>query len=219
MTSLPAIRRRPVHIAAGVLVVALALVLTLGPATSGAAKGKKKPSSTFTLSSGDINVLVPEEGPPPGEIDGFAKLPIVGGKKLKGREIADVDVNLRATGVVETLSMRVTAPNGASAWLLRPGGVEGETLGSGAASCAGSFLTFADETPFFTGTAPFTHPLELPPPYVGRVQPDDNRPLFVMDGGKPKGTWTVTLLDDDDGVGQATVHCVQIVVKTRKPVK
>ena len=219
MTALAAIRRRPVNVVAATLVAALALAVTLGPAPSGAAKVKKKSSSTFTLSSGNINVLVPEEGPPPGEIDGFAKLPIVAGKKLKGREIADVDVNLRATGVVETLSVRVTAPNGASVWVLFPGGVEGATLGAGAASCAGSFLTFTDETPFFTGTAPFTHPQELPPPYVGRVQPDDVKPLFIMDGGKPKGTWTVTLLDDDDTVGQATVNCVQIVVKTRKPVK
>jgi len=124
----------------------------------------------------------------------------VADKKFTNTQIRDVNVTLTtlaATGPspADDLSARVTAPNGATTWLIAPGSLAGSSVGP---------LTLDDESPnrIFTNSLA---PTILGPPYIGTAQPDcgfvrGGCIFSAMDGGPASGVWTLRIYD----VGDAT---------------
>jgi len=205
----------------GLLVAAAISALALAMPAAEAAKSKKKGGNkTVTASTGNVNIPIPDGTM---AAPGVLNVPITTGKALKGKEIADVDVRIRLTGVdVGSYNAALIAPNGATAGLVFPGLTTGTTWGTGPASCAGTPLTFSDESPNMLSQAPADQPDTLVEPYAGTAQPAGSafagNPLAVMDGGKPKGTFTVRIIDFSIG-DTGTLHCAQVLIKPRKPLK
>lgn len=194
---------------AGCLVLAVALAPAAG---AGKAKGKKRGGEKVrTFSTGDIDQPIPDAPNVPG-VEGALASTLSVGKALKGRTITDVNVAVRATHtLISDLTFRLTAPNGATSFLVF--GVNGTSLGAGSTDCNGGFTRFDDESPFKLGFLDPPSIGELPPPYAGTARPD-GKPLAVMDGGPVRGVWTLRIRDfDQPNVG--TLHCWQIQVRHR----
>ena len=101
-------------------VLALAVSVTVGLTVSGtaAAKKKKKAGGTVDITKA-VNQQVPDAT---ATTNGVLVSTIdVGGKKFKGTKVRDVNVTLQATGsagdAADDLTVRLTAPNGATTWL------------------------------------------------------------------------------------------------------
>src|SRR5262249_31268701 len=86
---------------------------------------------------------------------------------------------------------RLTAPNGATAWLLNFN-LAGQSVGP---------LTLDDDTPVFLGgTSPSPSPFVLTSPYAGTAQPacafvNGGCPLRVLNDGPATGAWTLRVYD------------------------
>ncbi len=199
----------------GLLVAAAVCALALAMPAAEAAKGKKKGGNkTVTASTGNVNLTIPDATM---DLPGILNVPITAGKKLKGKEIADVNVRIRLTGTdVGPYEAAISAPDGAFVFLGGPG-TEGTTWGTGPTDCAGTPLTFDDESPNQLGSADPDEPDILTPPYAGSAQPN-GYPLAIMDGGRAKGTFNLRIFDLAPG-DAATLHCAQVQIKPRKPLK
>lgn len=211
--------RRPLGLGAALLVAALVAALALSlPAEAGKGKGKGKGAKpTRTLSSGNLNLAVPDDTDGIGNPGvGVAQTTLRAGKRFKGLRIDDVDVSLRATHAdIADLAARVTAPNGATTNVVLYGNTSGPTWGSGPAGCAGTPLTIDDEAPLFLTGEMLPNESQLGSPYAGRAQPP-TKPLFVMDGGPARGVWTLTVLDRDGPGDVGALNCWKLTVRTRR---
>lgn len=208
-------RRSASLLLSAALLAALAIAV---PADAGkGGKGKKRKAGgtiTRTFGTTALNQVIPDDQP--GPFEGSLRATInAGGKKLKGRVIDDVNVSVRVTHPsIFDLTARVIAPNGAATFVVASS--NGTSWGSGAADCTGSFLTFDDESPLELG-GPNPAVGALSPPYAGRARPS-NRPLSVMDGGPPAGTWELAILDSDQP-DSGILHCWQVQVRMRAKTK
>jgi hypothetical protein len=184
--------------------LALALCLAVGLTASAAdAKKKKKKSPkavavTQTVNAPILDALPNGAGNP--DLRRTTTFAIQVGKKFKKMRIRDVNVTLQTTGTgtdaASDLGAMLTAPNGASVWVLGSQNLTGNLIGP---------LTFDDETfvtEMDTGT-PDGDATAIYAPYVGAVQPQggftvgpaNSPPLSIMDDGRVQGTWTLTMID------------------------
>jgi subtilisin-like proprotein convertase family protein len=214
--------RRPRLALVGVLALALSVSMGAGVADA-APKGKKKKSANkaVTLTS-NTPVVVPDRGPGAGAPFGRADSTITVGKKLKGKEVADVDVAFSASGPannLDDLDVMLQAPNGALVFLAGDNDGPVGTTSYGTGSCPAGATTFTDETGGFISNAdpPSPDPFGVTAPWAARVQPE-GFPLSIMDGGKAKGAWRLTVLDDTN-TNQYTLSCWSLTIKPRNAVK
>ena len=206
-------------------VAAVALVSTLAgsvglaaPALAGkqGKHGKRGSLKTRTLISGPVNLPIPDD--PDGSSGagaGVLQSQIAAGKKLKGLSIDDVNVGMRVShGEVSDLRARITAPNGATVYLIL-GSTGGPSWGTGA-GCGGGFLTIDDESSLHvTAEANPVVGYDLAAPYVGSSVPP-TKPLSTLDGGPVRGAWTLTLIDRDTPGQVGTLDCWQLQVTPRR---
>lgn len=203
------------RIALAVAIAVLAVALAV-PFAGAAKKGKKGKNKPVTLSSGDINLTIPDRGPAVTDPVGVLDVPITAGKALKGKEIADVNVSVRLTATTEIAAIQafLIAPDQTTTGLVF-NTWSGLTVGTGAAGCGGAMLTFDDETPNEIGSGVAAdQPDFVVQPYAGRVRPE-GYPLATMDGGPARGRWVVRFVDVANAIGVNTVNCAQVVVKPR----
>ena len=79
-------------------VLALVLSLTAGLTAGAEAAKKKKKSPSVSVFTKNTPAAIPDRAPGATAFVGVLDSTITVGKKLKGREVADVDVGLSATG-------------------------------------------------------------------------------------------------------------------------
>jgi subtilisin-like proprotein convertase family protein len=211
--------RRPRLALIGVL--ALAFTVTGGFGAAEAAKKKKSSNKAVTLTS-NVAQAIPDRSAVAGSPFGQLYSTITAGKKLKGKEVADVDVAFSAVGPADNLDdldVMVQAPNGALVLLAADNDGPAGTTSYGTGNCATGASVFTDETAFFlaNGAPPQADPFALTAPWVGRMQPE-GFPLSIMDGGKAKGTWRLIVFDDANGDAY-TLSCWRLTIKPRTAVK
>jgi hypothetical protein len=168
--------------------VAGALVLCLGmlaaPAWAAPKKGKRGP-----VQGSQTAPLVVPDATDAGA--GVVRSTISFGKKFKGQTIGDVDVTVQTTGAIpgaaEALTVRLTAPNGATTLLFN--GLGGQSIGP---------LTLDDESPVKicgNTSPPCPDPVvALVFPYIGTAAPSFST-MRILDRGPIRGTWTLSVLD------------------------
>lgn len=181
--------------------LALALSVTVGLAVSGQATAKKKkPAPSLFTGSKTVNTAIPD-----GTVATGPSTPvrseIVIGKRFKGKTVGDVNVTIQSTGsaagAANDLTFKLSAPNGRTDLIF-------ESLGSQSIGP----LKLDDDTR--TGicnsaTATCRDPdATLLQPFAGTAntldQDDDMRPLSMLDGVRMKGTWTLTVYDNNNNL-------------------
>jgi hypothetical protein len=176
------------------LVVALALAATAAPA-----KPKKKKGGGAVDITKSVNAPIPDaiSAPPGSDIEGSLLSTIDVGKRLKGRQIRDVDVTVRTLGASGTIPARhlrleLTAPNGATTVLFRelagPQGAPNPSIGP---------LKLDDQARLQLGGEGPDTPFRLFTPWAGTAEP--LAPLAQMNGGPVRGTWTLVAIDEEPG--------------------
>ena len=174
-----------------ILVVAIAAAIA-APAAH-AAKGK---SSTRFEVTQEVNTLIPDRAGPNG-LFGSLTSTIAAPKKTKGKQIRDVNVTVRTLGATgaqpgEDLTALLSAPDGTTAFLFQ--NLEGFT---GAPSVSIGPITLDDEASFLIGQGDPVNATRVYVPWAARLKPE--APLFPMDGGRARGTWTLRMLDAFSG--------------------
>jgi subtilisin-like proprotein convertase family protein len=190
------------------------LALAFAAAAPGAAIAKKSPNVNVLK---EVNAAVPDATP---SGSGVLESTIEVGKRFRGKRIRDVEVTLQAgaaTGnnTILDLQIRLTSPTGQSVWLLPLGIGPGNILGP---------VTFDDESEvtLMIGGSAVGDPTLLPPPWQGTVQPQGaalgtgSKPLSLMDGGRVRGTWTLTV-NDLVANDTSTLHFWRLNVSARRP--
>lgn len=225
---------------AGVLTLAFSVTagLMIGGVADAAKKGKGGPkvSKPKTVSATGAAGAVPN-GPTSGLVNPipFKGTATIGGK-AKGKVINDIDVTLSVSGIAAAgslnaladLTVRITAPNGATTTVLNGG--------AGTNRVGGSFvsgLTLSDQTPVLTCGAgsPAAAPPPPPPPpcgdpdaillapYSGTAAPPGL--LQLLNESPAKGTYTLTAFDNAGAgagdSGTATITGWSIKVKAVSP--
>jgi subtilisin-like proprotein convertase family protein len=192
------------RIGAATLVATLGVGLTSG----GVAEAKKSHRDVTFSATKSVNAPIPDAvfTPPSTILYGTVQSSITVGKSFSKRRIRDVNVLLQTAGTsgqdpARDLSVRLTAPNGATTWLVGAAAspLSGPSIGP---------LTFDDESPFNLGgpppapapQPPAPDPLTLSSPYRGTAQPNcfssqGACALSAMDTGPVSGTWTLTVQD------------------------
>jgi subtilisin-like proprotein convertase family protein len=183
--------------------VALALALFALPGAVAAKKGRVDVTNQANLS---IPIGTAATA-------GLAQSTIEVGNAFKGRRVRDVNVTLHIAGTgansIAGLYSTLTAPNGASTLLhfsLAPGSLLGP-------------LTLDDESPLSLA-AGSPQPLAgyLFQPWQNSAQPDGG-PLSVMDGGRVKGPWTLSVIDILTAPHTNTLGFWRLEVATGKPLQ
>lgn len=192
------------------LVLGLTAVLALGAPIAGAKK--KKGGGAINITK-PVNALVPDRAPGATTPLGLLTSTIDVGKQFKGRQIRDVNVTVQTTGAsgnnpAEQLIALLTAPNGATAVLFS--GLEG----FGPTNPSIGPLTLDDEATLLLGEEDPTDPVRLYVPWAGTAVPE--APLFPMDNGPARGTWTLLVLDANGGQTSA-LNSWRLNVVTGKP--
>lgn len=203
-------------------VLALVLSLTAGLTAGAQAAKKKKKSPSVSVFDKSTAAAIPDRPPGATAFVGVLDSTITVGKKLKGREVADVDVGLSATGPANQLAdleFYLISPSGTTVFLT---GDNGGLLGAtsyGTGNCNTGATTFSDETQNFVsnGTPPATFPGTVFSPWAATVQPD-GFPLSIIDGGPARGTWTLRAVDDQNG-NAFTLNCWKLAIKSRAALK
>ncbi len=174
----------------GILVLGLIVAMSGGGAQ---AKKRGKSGGTADVTT-QVNAAIPDAV---GNTRGLLTSTIeIGGKRFRGTRVRDVNVTVQTTGTISSsaqdLQARLTAPNGATAWLFA--GLSGQSIGP---------LTLDDQSPTFLniGSTPQDNiPGALGLPYAGIAQPDclearGGCPLGVMNDTPARGTWTLRTYD------------------------
>jgi subtilisin-like proprotein convertase family protein len=200
----------------GVLTVALSV--TVGLVSGSVADAKKTKSGGTADITKQVNQQVPDAT---ATTDGVLISTIsIGGKKFKKTKVRDVNVTIQGTGdtggangSASQIAAQLTAPNGASTWLIDQS-LSGQSFGP---------LTFDDETFFRVTGLTAEAPFELASPYIGSVQPDcfsahGGCTLSVNDNGPASGTWTLRVFDRDNGK-TTVVNSWRLTVVAGKPFK
>ena len=186
----------------GVLALAVSVVAGLSLSGSAAAKKKSKAGGTVDITM-PVNQQVPDAvvTSPTTQTNGVLISTItVGGKKFKGTKVRDANVTVQGNGNAATgsgaasdLTIRLTAPNGATTWLVG-NQFFGQSFGP---------TTFDDESinTIGGGPPPAPDPTTLVSPYVGTAQPhcfsaQGGCTLSAMDGGPVTGVWTLRVIDN-----------------------
>jgi subtilisin-like proprotein convertase family protein len=197
------------------LIAALALAVTLAVGLSaGAAEAKKKkkggPGSVDVTNA--TAVSIPDAGPSDNPA-GVARSTIEVGRQFKGKRIRDVNTTIQLTGsdadATGDITAVLSAPSGASVILVS---------GQGGSTQLGP-LTLDDESAnrLGSGTPTQAVPGTLFAPYQGSARPPF-LPFALMDNGAVRGTWTLTLVDFDNG-DTTVLNSWRLQVAAGKPFK
>jgi hypothetical protein len=190
--------------------LAAALVLCMTAPSADAAKKKRKRAGGTLEVTKVVNAPIPDRGPTAaGGIHGLLASTIDVGKEFKGRRIRDVNVTVQtlgataympnSSGPASHLQGILRAPDGAHTTLfngLFPP-INTVTFTSPPNPSIGP-LTLDDESPLGLGNFDPTNPTRLYRPWAGTARPD-GKALAVMDNGPARGTWTLQVLDDQNG--------------------
>jgi hypothetical protein len=198
------------------VMVAAAALLWAGPA---AAKGGK--SRTFERSL-TPNLAIPDASP--GGFFGIARSQINVPKKFKGKVVSDVNVTgIQTTGsgadAAEDNWLVLGAPNGRT--LIMTFGLTGQNVGP---------LTLDDDTSTSLCTSPtptpecsLQDPESLGQPFAGTAnlafRGNGTGSLAYFNGLKMRGTWTLTVVDDNDDNVTSVLNAWGLKIKAAKPVK
>jgi subtilisin-like proprotein convertase family protein len=210
-------RRRVAFFGALALALSVGLALILGGPAAAAKKKKKAKVGGIA----DITTLVGVQVP-----DGTATtnglLPstaTVTGKQFRNTQVRDVNVTVQTTGTgasaATDLQARLTAPNGATSWLL-------PTDGSNLSGTSVGPLTLDDESPNrLGGLPPAPNATTLVAPYFGVAQPNcafsrGGCTLSALDGGPASGVWTLRFYDTTP-TDTSVLNSWRLVVQAGKP--
>jgi subtilisin-like proprotein convertase family protein len=140
-------------------------------------------------------------------------------KKFKPAKVKDVNVAVRiSSSCPDALDLELTGPTGRTVAFSTNNGDGGcnippdppiDAYGSGSQSCDGTLTVFNDEaeTGIADGAGPFN----------GQFVPEE--PLSELDDTKVKGTWRVSVRDDDGFGDTSTLHCAELEIKYSKKKK
>jgi hypothetical protein len=198
-------------------VLALALSVTVGLASGSVAEAKKKGGRSVTTVGAPATIPPAASATAP---DGVASVPLVVGKKAKGKVVdwASLAITTTFTGSTPTalnnVSSELIAPNGRTVNLLAP-------LFNGPGPGSNQVAGPTTETPDTFVNPCFTGPNQpcpggqaqnpdalLGPPYVGTVQ---NAGLAQFGGVPAKGTWTLRLFNGNTN-STATLNAVSMTI-------
>jgi hypothetical protein len=215
-----------------ILVVSL-VALT---ATAADASAKRKSPSTVKVAKAAKLAIPDKSGPPGAGIDGVASSSIVVGKRFRGRLIRDVDVTLQTTGTGDKTLMPpggpvigpfegidvaaiLRAPNGGHVTLFESFDLSLPIV-SVMPTVFGAFpsigpLTLDDEARIDLFGLNANDPTTLHAPFSGRARPG-YKPLALLDGGRVRGRWTLTMLDGSE-TGTSTLASWRLRVAAGKP--
>ena len=193
------------------------LAAAIAAAPAGAKNGGGKSGGAKLSLTTQVNQLVPDRAPTSGAPFGLLTSSVNVGNKFKGRRIRDVNVTLQTTGATpgspaRDLSAVLTAPNGASTELFR---VLFGTGPTGTTPISIGPLTLDDEAGRYLGLGPARDPFALYEPWAGSARPLQGT-LYPMDNGRVKGTWTLKVLDNEDGE-TSVLNFWRLDVQTGKP--
>jgi hypothetical protein len=175
----------------GVLALAISVTVGLVSGSVADAKKKKKSSKTVTVSkTGPIAVPMATTGP--SGVDGHVDVPLIVGKKAKGKRVALDTLTVTtswtsaANGDLNPLSAELIAPNG------RTVGLNAPFFDNQVANQGPTFETPNTSQTVCTATTPPCSGVDqtLVRPYAG---PDKNVALLAFDGVSAKGTWILRL--------------------------
>lgn len=187
-------------------ILALALSVTAGLGTSAQAKKKKVKPVTFSQTVA-VNAGIPDAAVAAGPSTPV-RSDITLGSKFKGKVISDLDLtNVQTTGsaanALNDLTFKLTAPNKRTVVLIE--GLGGQSLGP---------LTVNDDTK--TGICDSATPTCRDPdatllqPFAGTAnnidQDDDLRPMSSFNGVPMKGTWQLTVFDNNNTLTSTLVQ-------------
>jgi hypothetical protein len=203
-------RRRPARLPVLAVATCALIGITL-PAVSADAKRKGPKRAGPIEMTQTVGQLVPDAGTDQAGL--LRSSMVIGGKRLKGQSIGDVDATVKTTGVgpeaAEDLGVRLTAPNGATTTLFNE--LPGQSVGP---------LTLDDESPAllcFDDTPPCADPdRTLVFPYSGTVSAGGGMQIF--DRGPIRGTWTLTATDDFTD-GTTVIDFWSLRITPRRPAK
>jgi hypothetical protein len=181
-----------------IAVLCLAVTVGAGAVAAGAGAAKKKKAKTGGVVdiTQQVNATIPDATATTNGL--VASSIVVGGKKLKGTRVRDVNLTLQTTGsntnAAGQLNARLTSPNGTTTWLFGDSAsqIQGASIGP---------LTLDDETPVnLGGLPPALDTLTLVAPYAGTAQPNcfssqGACTLSAMDNGPVAGIWTLRVSD------------------------
>jgi len=180
--------------------VCAALALVVCAALSSTADARVK---TKTFLSGDLTK--PFGSTPPND----RAIAYINVPRSKQGRIKDLDVAVRLDHPADSdLRIFLEHPTIVSGITLSQGnGGDGANYGSGATTCGGIPTIFDDEaaTPITAGV----------PPFASTFQPQT--PLSTFDGKKTKGTWALSVIDNDYFTAEAgALYCFALTI-TYKP--
>jgi hypothetical protein len=202
--------RRPArHRAVAVAAFALLGVTLLAGVADAKRKGAKPRGPVETTKT--VGQLVPDAGPTTAGV--LRSTITIGGKRLKGKSIEDVDATVKTTGVgpgaAEDFGVRLTAPNGATTTLFNE--LPGQSVGP---------LTLDDESPVYmclSDAPPCGDPdRSLVFPFAGTASGEGD--LQIFDRGPIRGTWTLTAQDDFTS-GMTVLDFWSLRITPRRPAK
>jgi subtilisin-like proprotein convertase family protein len=163
-------------------------------AAARAAEVDRPDSVTFTESSGDLTVAIPNSG--------VLNQPLT---IAHTGSVVDVDVRVRIDHTFDQdLSMWLIGPDGTAVPLALSTGDQDDNFGNGPSSCAGTPTVFDDSAAVFieAGVAPF----------AGRYRPQGA--LAAFRGKGVSGDWTLRIVDIDSQ-DAGTLFCWQLTIRRR----
>jgi hypothetical protein len=188
----------------GVLTVVLSVTVGLVSGSAAEAKKKKKAAGKVTVSK-TTPTAIPQAGP---DFAGVVRVPLTVGKKAKGKVVGWDSLTATYTltgtvGFVDSVNIKVTAPNGRTVFLDNPADNSDATVGPLTETPNSPVDTcHPDPTPPPVGCPGFDADETLGPPFAGTI---GNIDLAFFGGVPAKGTWTVTAEQTNSNVLAASI--------------
>jgi hypothetical protein len=188
----------------GVMTVALSVTVGLVSGTVADAKKKSKKAGKVTVSRTTPTAIPAASA----DFAGVARIPLTVGKKAKGKVVGWDSLTATYTltgtvGFIDSVEIKVTAPNGRTVFLENPANNTDSTVGPLTATPNSPVRwCHPDPTPPPVGCPGFDPDETLGPPFAGTI----GVPELAFFGGVPaKGDWTVTAFQQNSNPAAASV--------------
>jgi hypothetical protein len=175
----------------GVLSGVVSVIVGIVSGGAAYAKKKKKAAGKVTVSK-TTPTAIPQAGT---DFAGIVRVPLTVGKKAKGKVVGWDSLTATYTltgsvGFIDSVNIKVTAPNGRTVFLGNPANNTDATVGPLTQTPNSPVDTcHPDPTPPPVGCPGFNSDETLAPPFAGTI---GNVELAFFGGVPAKGTWTVT---------------------------
>jgi hypothetical protein len=189
----------------GVLTVVLSVTVGLVSGSVADAKKKKKKAAGKVTVSKTTPTAIPQAGT---DSAGIVRVPLTVGKKAKGKVVGWDSLTATYTltgtvGFIDSVDIKVTAPNGRTVSLDNPANNTDATVGPLTQTPNSPVDTcHPDPTPPPVGCPGFNSDETLAPPFAGTI---GNVALAFFGGVPAKGTWTVTAEQNNSNPAAASV--------------